>query len=139
MVPTINKLQNKKLHTLLGKLGVDREAKQEIIYKSTLGRTSSAKDLSMSEANRLISELQSMWRNDPAQTMRRKIFSHCHELGWHVPGTMTVDQQRLHQWLLKYGYLHKPLMEYTSKELPTLVTQFETMLRKSYEKDQPQV
>ncbi len=137
MVESISKAQNKKLHMLLGKLKVDQDTKRDLIYRLTLGRTESAKELSQSEGNRLISELNRMMYNDSSQTMRRKIFSICHELGWHIPGTMTVDQQRLHAWLMKYGYHHKPLMQYTASELPMLVTQFEEMLKKSYhEKNQ---
>lgn len=119
---------------LLGKLKVDRDTKREMIYQATQGRTDSSRELDQNECNRLISELNSLLNNDRANTMRRKIFSICHELGWHISGTMKVDQDRMEAWLGKYGYLHKPLMQYTAAELPALVTQFEEMLRKSYAK-----
>lgn len=124
--------QNRKLHMLLGKLKLDPEVKQDIIYKATLGRTTSSKDLYQSEADILINELNRMLNADPAQRMRRKIFSICHELGWRLPASQKVDVQRLNNWLMKYGYLHKPLMAYTYQELPALVSQLEEILKKSY-------
>jgi hypothetical protein len=88
--------------------------------------------LSRSQAERLVKELQAKITDDHANKQRRKMFSIAHELGWHLPGTMAVDRQRLEAWVLKYGYLHKPLMSYLLAELPTLVSQLESVLKSKY-------
>jgi hypothetical protein len=69
------------------------------------------------------------------QKMRRRILSLCHTLGWNVwdhhSQKHVVDWERLNSWMLKYGYLHKPLNRYSYFELGKLVTQFENMVSTS--------
>ena len=64
--------------------------------------------------------------------MRKRILSMCYSIGWtrYNPEKrrQEVDMDRLEAWLLKYGYLHKPLNDYTYMELPALVTQAERLL-----------
>lgn len=132
--------QNARLHALITKLGIDTETKAQLVAEVSKGRVTSSKLLTERECEMLISHLSSMpamagtrygYVNDPANKMRRKILSICHELEWELQNG-SVDWPRLNAWLLKYGYLHKGLNEYTEQELPTLVTQFENLLRTSY-------
>ena len=64
--------------------------------------------------------------------MRKRILSICYSIGWTrfniEKRRHEVDMERLEAWLLKYGYLHKPLNDYTYMELPELVTQAERVL-----------
>lgn len=66
---------------------------------------------------------------DKNKGQHKYILSLCHNIGWvqysprkrrnfpHLP--------TLGEWLKKSGYLHKPLMDYTAKELPKLIWQLE--------------
>jgi hypothetical protein len=81
----------------------------------------------------LSGEIPVRHKADDAQRMRRKIFSICHDIGWETE-TGEVDKVRLQNWLLKYGYLHKPITEYTVTELPALLTQFENIQKSEYRK-----
>lgn len=122
--------QSNRLFGLLGKLDIDNEGRAYLVEQFTEGRTTSTKELREHECAALIDHLDNLVRNtnaDAAQKMRRKVFSIAHELGWEDIGGK-VDTDRLHNWLLKYGYLHKPLNDYTSHELPRLITQLEKVL-----------
>lgn len=133
--------QNSRLHKLLGDLRIDAESKEELVYKFTNGRTSSSKEMIVSECSALIQYLTNLAEkptgtrkpNDPADRQRKKILSICHEMNWHITGN-ELDWPRIDAWLLKYGYLHKKLNDYTAKELPRLVTQFENLLKSYYAK-----
>ncbi len=128
-----NKSQNNRLHALITKLGIDEETKQELVYKYTNGRLTSSKTMLMHECQALINELQILANRiqknqDEIKTdsQRKKMFSIAREMGWISNGK--VDQ-RLFQWIEKYGYLKKPLNDYTLSELPKLITQFEYVLK----------
>jgi hypothetical protein len=66
-----------------------------------------------------------------SNNMRRRILSICYSIGWTQfdddKKKMVVNMDKLNAWLLKYGYLHKPLNKYSRQELPLLVTQFEKL------------
>ena len=122
--------QNKRYRALLDKLGiVDKEQKQDLVLSVSEGRVKSSADLTFEEMNMLCTHLQGLVyeMDDRADKMRKKILSICHEMNWKL-ASGKVDMQHLSDWLLKYGYLHKELNEYTEKELPKLVTQMEGVL-----------
>jgi len=125
----IEKWQLTKLHTLL-------QLTNKIPYKQDLMDTfcsdgrypTSSKDLYFDEANNIINYLAAMHqKNDPADLMRKKIISCCREMGWHKSGK--ADMLRIEAWVMKFGYMHKKLNDYTVQELPQLVTQAENMKR----------
>lgn len=122
--------QNKRLHTLLGKLGVEKEQKEELVFGFSGERTISSAELTMQECYSLCNHLQGMIyaSDDRADVMRKKVLSICHEMKWKLESGK-IDWEHLNDWLMKYGYLHKSLNEYKEKELPKLVTQFENLLR----------
>jgi hypothetical protein len=101
--------------------------KEHIIMGATDGRTTSTRELTSDEANALIKYLKSQ---DPdeigAEKMRRKIISMAHEMGWKLPNSK-ADMERVDNWCVKYGFLHKKLNQYLYNELPKLVTQFESV------------
>jgi len=133
--------QNKQLHAILGKLKIDKETKEDLVYQFTSNRTKSSREMLMQECQNLINYLNALQKGstqlkardsgkvyDACNQMRRKILSICHELQWeNAEGK--IDWTRLNNYLNKYGYLHKPLNDYTYDELPKLVTQFENLLR----------
>lgn len=124
--------QSIRLHTIVGKLGIDSEMKAELVNVITNGRSSSTKDLTHLECDALIKNLQ-VSVPKAGDKQRKKILSIVHELGWETP-TGKIDWNALNPYLLKYGYLHKAFNDYTPKELPKLVTQFENLLRSEYAK-----
>lgn len=127
------------IQTLLTKHGL-RDEKESIVESFSGGRTTSLRELRITEAQMLIGHLKSLEpSNARAERMRNKILSIAHEMGWYTSPTSPraerkLDMRRVNNWCLKYGYLHKLLDEYTYEELPKLVTQFEEvykdMLRK---------
>ena len=132
----IDNKQIRIIYALLpGAIKNDQEAKESLITQYTgdpdLG---SVKDLGAQQADRLISDLRVLKQKsiDPADRMRKKILSICHDMGWELEDGR-IDWKRLNGWLIKYGYLHKKLNDYKLQELPALVTQFENVQRSSYE------
>jgi hypothetical protein len=106
----------------------------------------STKDLTFDQANELIVRLGGQrWafeaepgdrdyaKFDNANKQHRLLLSYCHQLNWVVSAPlnkrgMYADLGRLGSWLRKYGYLKKPLHEYTAAELPKLCTQLGKVL-----------
>lgn len=138
--------QNRRLYTLFGKLKVDKETKEDLVSQYTSGRTLSSAEMTIPECQALINNLQHMANEtvkvmvtpkaptaqNPSDKMRKKILSICHEMNWKEKGHL--DWTRINGWLLKYGYLKKPLNDYKALELPTLITQFEQLLKDYYAK-----
>lgn len=122
----LNRSQLIAISTLVSKLNIGKEDKAMMVNGFSGGRTETSKELSFTEATALIRHLKSL---DPlekkAETMRRKIMSFAHQMDWHIKGTQKLDMQRVDQWCSKFGYLHKKLNQYSYKELPKLITQFE--------------
>jgi len=131
--------QNKQLHALLSKLKIDADTKKDLVLQFTNNREESTKELMVDECQNLINYLNAAQHGsttlkksggkvvDVCDKMRKKILSICHDLQWELPNGK-IDWKHLNDYLNKYGYLHKPLNDYTEKELPTLVTQFENLL-----------
>lgn len=97
----------------------------------------SCKDLTSSQADDLIHWLQFGNRMstdhfaafDKSNGKHKYILSLCHQIGWvkYSPSAKRnfVHLPSLGQWLHKYGYLHKPLKDYSNKEISKLIAQLE--------------
>lgn len=135
--------QIKKIHAILPAIYKEnKELKESLVYQftETEGKTST-KDLSIYQAEELIHFLQTgkvkdysyFAKFDLSNKQHMYIFSLCHQIGWESfsekYNKLVVDMAALGSWLFKYGYLHKPMIEYTSAQLPKLVTQFENLVR----------
>lgn len=121
---------NKQLHFLLSATALTPQ-KASLVLSFSDGRCESSKELTDVEANNLIGYLknQKNLKADADNKMRRKIISMAHEMHWHLSGTQTIDMERLNHWCEKYSYLKKPLMGYSSDQLPTLVSQFQKVYK----------
>lgn len=130
---------NRQLHALLHSTGL-LHRKAELVEGFTRGRSSSSKDMNHYEAIDMINYLQaqpkahlaSLTTSDDkaaADKMRKKIISLAWQMNWTKDGR--ADMARISHWAEQYGYLHKPLNNYTYKELPKLLTQFQAIF-KSY-------
>ena len=139
----ITKQQITAIQTIINKDVNLKAAKEDIVMEVSKGRTVSVKELTFPEASELISALKKIQpakkvdNDDPCHKMRGKILSHAHELGWHKkdkhgvtirdPATQKakIDFDRVNDWCVNFGYLHKRLDKYTYEELPKLVWQFQ--------------
>lgn len=129
------------IHALLHKQGLLRH-KAEIIEGFTNGRTGSSKGLHLHEAADLLSHLMATEKDkNVSSKLMKKLFAMAFEMGWcpeqeyvQPDGTITKKKNydRLHGWVLKYGYLKKPLRQYTYNELPKLVSVFEINIYNPY-------
>ncbi len=141
-MPIRTKAQNTRLHALLVALNIDTDQKLDFVIQFSNERVFSSADLTVDECQAFISHLQALkdgfrpaqrMDNDPANKQRRKILAICHEMHWTKNGK--VDMIRLNAFLEKSGHLHKKnLNEYQLNELPTLVSQFEQLLKSYYAK-----
>ena len=129
MPVAINKSQLICINTLISKLQLQKE-KKDMVNGFSSGRTETSKELSFDEATAMISYLKS---RDPdekrSENMKNYIIQMAHQMFWHLPNTRKIDMKRLNNWCIKFGYLHKKLDDHSYKELPTLVTQFEKVLK----------
>lgn len=125
--------QLKAIHALLNAAGL-KDEKESIVDSFSGGRTVHVGELSKGEAMALIGHLKSLDSTaQRADKMRNKILSMAHEMGWEkevdnrqlAKGKKPIDMQRVNNWCVKYGYLHKRLDAYNYNELPRLVTQME--------------
>jgi hypothetical protein len=152
----MKKYDTKRFFAILNELNrrgarIDRH---EEIRKLTDGRTESLTELQPNEFNHLVSSLQIMlnevkgskeqsWQpsNSPVERKRKKLLSVFHELAAKVPnqygscakGKANVDEIMRH--INAYGK-HKAMRfnDFNEKQLNELITQFETILRKYYER-----
>jgi hypothetical protein len=129
--------QIRAINVALGVRGL-ADDKEEIISIYTNGRTTNEKEMFMHEARLLLMNVNGP---DINELMIRKMFALAHELTW-IKKVQKVDEKGnlvpandysvLYNWVLKYGYLNKELREYTYKELPKLISQFENGPYKNY-------
>ena len=131
----ITKQQIITIHTLLRNKGLSEE-KPRIVSEASGMRTIRCSQLTYNEAQQLINVLNGKKQDnasDKGQRMKKHIIAMAHEMGFIKKQQVVLREggmkeinnyDDLHAWILKYGYLHKPLDKYNYKELPTLVTQF---------------
>lgn len=140
-----NKKQNNQMWAMASELKMDKEIISDLAYQFSNSRTTSSRELTTSEFQSLLNHLTAIkagYTNKQVKPteqtqsidnkMRRKILSICHEMNWKENNQL--DWKRINAFILKSGYLHKALNSYTEAELPTLVTQFETLLKSYYAK-----
>lgn len=126
-----NQAQVTAIYTLLNKHGL-RDEKESIVSGFTAGRTDSVRAMSFDEAAALIGHLKGLDQEEAgSDKMKNKILSMAHEMGWRIRGTEKIDMDHVNNWCKSLSYAKKPLDEYSYKELPKLVSQFEEVY-KSY-------
>lgn len=139
--------QNKVLHAIIGQLGLSSELKEDLVFQFTGGRSIKSSEMLMEECRALINHLNTIKQQSvqvvkapapvkyytPEEKMRRKIISIAHEMNWKQPSGK-ADMSRINEFCLQRGHAHKTLNDYTKAELPTLITQFEKLLKDYYAK-----
>lgn len=138
--------RHRRLYGLLRETNTHK-VRHDLVARFSSGRTENSSELTDLELNELIRYLEQIAPRDSAQRrtrsgsdyrgqkMRRRILSLCYTVGWVIwdpqAAKHVVDFSRLRAWMVKYSYLHKPLDDYEHKELQTLVSQFEEMVKKA--------
>jgi hypothetical protein len=112
---------------MLKELQIESDNKESLVLQFTNGRSVSRADLTFEEAANLERHLNSLLApvNEQCNRMRRKILARFHEMGYRNNGS--IDMEHVQATVLKYGYLHKRLNDYTAAELPKLVSQVDKM------------
>jgi hypothetical protein len=146
----INAPQNKMLHALLALTNTTAH-KEDLVASFTDNRTTKSSEMGTHEAQHLITHLKSLvpptthhqgskpmaadaQKSADAQKLnkqRRKLIALAWQMKWtctkvqpNGSTTTACDMPRVNVWCRNYGYLHKPLNDYTLLELPKLLTQF---------------
>ncbi len=139
-----SKKQVQAINAILATSG-QMEFKKDIIWNATGGRTDRSSKMTFEEAKGLLASLNlgQVFSKEESGKIRmvRYIIAMAHEMGWikkrvilNADGHLGQlnDYTELTIWLVKYGYLKKPLNEYTYLELPKLLTQFQQGPYNSY-------
>lgn len=124
----ITKEQVKCVKTMVGKLAI--EEPEVLVMGFTQMRTGRVSEMTMHEGRELIKHLKGLDPDEQkAERMRRKLIGMAYERdGLGKTATRAQKEsviERLNAWCIKYGVKHKPLNNYTVKELPALLTQYE--------------
>jgi hypothetical protein len=128
--------QIKAIQTAIRANGL-QEQKEALVLQYTNNRETSVANMTFAEAQQLLQVLNAPKTTpDPRQKMYNQMIAAAHEMGWikkqsivQPGGSIKVinNYDDLHNWVLKYGYLKKPLSKYTYEELPKLVTAFRNL------------
>jgi len=122
--------QNAQLYSLMNKLSITEEIKNDMVWNATGGRTTHTSELTREECQNLIESLKKEVvkniKEHQCDIMRKKIIGKLADMGY-VTREGKADMPRIYAWVEKYGYLHKHLNKYTYAELPLLVSQAERM------------
>lgn len=129
-IPSTKK-QNAMIGYQISRLNLGKDTKEELIHLHTDGRTTRISELNFDEATKVIKALTTgtVQYESPSSKMRRKILSMAHEMNWELESG-EIDMKRVNNWCINYGYLGKPLDQYSERELPQLVSAFENMYLK---------
>ena len=132
----LNADQLKIISTICSKLHISKDDKATMVNGFSAGRCISSKELYFNEAIALVSHLQDLQgtqiKSPGIIRMIGKICGYAREMGWskkNPEGKVVADMNRLNEWAIKYGYLHKKINAYHYDEFPILVTQFEKVYK----------
>jgi hypothetical protein len=109
--------QNKALHLLLGKVGIDQDTKADMVFNYTDGRTMHSAEMTCMECDALIRALRKMIP-DIMDKKRKRVIANMAEAGFIRNGK--PDMFAINEWVLKQG-LKKPLNDHSSAELSKLI------------------
>jgi hypothetical protein len=127
----ITKKQITTIQWLFKKHRIDVETKQAMIKEFSNHRTTSTKELTIPEANLLISKLSA--NNATAEGIKKKrskVLYIAVALGL-GNDKGEVDWSKFNSFMLNTSLYKKPLNQYTSEELDELITQLQQIQKKS--------
>lgn len=135
-----------KFNALLHNLRLDEEAKRDIIYNYTNGRSDRTNDMLFAEAKEMISFLAKQAGEQPqpsteqkkvaersrSDKMRKKVIAIAYQLGW-IKSNGKIDMDRLNSFIVSRPVTDYPITQLNDiqyKDLPKLINQFEQILTK---------
>jgi len=126
-----------QIRTIITNRGLTEEDKEDLVSQFSNQRTTSIRAMKTTEAIALIKALNGesdTFRPDNRlNRMQRKILALAHEMDWETEdGKINMD--RVNGFCKMRGYRKKTFNDYTEKELPKLITQFEKMYKNHLEK-----
>lgn len=137
--------QNRILYNLLSSLRISNDNKAVLVAGYSNGRTEKSSEMSYTECQNLIDDLQKEERKNRNQEykqlngLRRKVFIEFYELGWLTPETTNSEKTaKINSFLTnrtKFG--KSDLNKLTEGELSKLITQLRTIKRLIDEKEKP--
>lgn len=95
--------QNIQLHTLLTRLGIDLEGKEDLVSQYTQGRTTSSREMNVEECQALINELNRHTAPDLLDTKRKRVIAHLAEAGYLTPEGKP-DMVGIYGWVRRQKY-----------------------------------
>lgn len=114
--------QNKELHVLLSRLGLDIEAKEALVYEHTRHRTIRSSEMTVRECDALLRNLRALAKNntdDIRDRKRKRVIAHLAEAGYVNPDG-SPDMVGIHQWVRRQKF-KKQFNDHTSTELSALI------------------
>jgi hypothetical protein len=133
---TITKDQIKIIGTICSKLKYTPDEKAAMISSFSNGRETHTPQLRFAEADAFIKHLKAIQgdtnHNQGLSRMLGKMFGYARDMGWtkqNPAGKLVADVDRINRWIMTYGYLKKPINDFTFAELPKLVSQFEMVYK----------
>ncbi|MDP2061330.1 MAG: hypothetical protein U1C58_06180 [Flavobacteriaceae bacterium] len=114
----------KQLMTLLGRAGIREEARREMIYNFTGGRTQSARDLNTKELLSLCNKLQANQQQDQIELIMRRKRSVVLTIATRTGIKEPNGWSKFNLWMKNRSIFKKELHNYDFDELDQLVRQF---------------
>lgn len=121
--------QSNRFHKLISKLGIDAEAKADIVRRFTNQRESSSAKMhhnEMAQAILFLVRTSSSSRDSKVYRMKMKVLSLAHELGWEKEGGK-IDYNHLNDWFVKYSPSHFKMDDCKASDLQSAITILEKM------------
>lgn len=123
---------NAALTTMCRTARLDREeTKRDLIREVSEGRSEHTADITNQQIDQLIAHVNKLVNFSPARPedrMRKKIIHYCHMMRWY-DADGKLDWDRINGFCEKSGHAHKKLNDYSTKELPMLVSQWEEVYK----------
>lgn len=118
----------KKLHALLNERGINEQARHDLVFAWTEGRTQSSLDLNDDELRDICFKLEHQY-DAPAfdwhiETYCRKMRSQVLKIATETGIKETDSWVNFNRFMLNHSIFKKELKAYTLQELPELVRQF---------------
>ncbi|MEA2041161.1 MAG: hypothetical protein U9N85_01225 [Bacteroidota bacterium] len=131
--------QNKRLHQLFSKLGIDAELKSELVHQFTGGRSYKSSEMLYNECTSLIKTLEMRHQkkerkhNDFSQKLRRNVLKLCYDVGFIYPTMNTTEKITIINAFIRQKTKYKKEFNQLSiKELQQLINQLRAV-RRNYE------
>jgi hypothetical protein len=140
---TRTKSQLARLHCLCKELGIDADTRKELVHDYTGGRATSASELTLQEAQRLINMLVAQVPGTPTpakpragictEAQRKQVCSLMHQLGWYIQdaqGGKRLNFPRLAAFMAKHPatYPVTRLNALTVQQATTLINQLTALI-----------